>query len=159
MSVCYCMTLTMTSPLHSYRQCMASSWLVPPPHNALEHARCMRSSTAGTHRRSRKDTDLNIWSCRFHLNKAKLQNIFQQLPFIQFNELKKEKLMWYCVSYKPLCCCSVLASRSGSGAHTRSALCRSCCAAERSLSSGTSAWYRNPMFIRLQVRVNINRLL
>lgn len=40
--------LTIMSPLHSYRQWWASSWLVPPPLRTLEQARCMRSSTAET---------------------------------------------------------------------------------------------------------------
>lgn len=38
--------LTIISPLHSYRQWWANSWLVPPPHKTLEQAKCMRSSTA-----------------------------------------------------------------------------------------------------------------
>lgn len=37
--------LTIMSPLHSYKQWWANSWLVPPPQKALEQARCMRSST------------------------------------------------------------------------------------------------------------------
>lgn len=50
---------------------------------------------------------------------------------------------------QPFCLKSGFSSSAVSGAQTRSARCGSSSTAVRCLSSGTSAWYRDPMFIRL----------
>lgn len=50
---------------------------------------------------------------------------------------------------QPFCLKSGFSSSAVSGAQTSSARCGSSSTAVRCLSSGTSAWYRDPMFIRL----------
>lgn len=110
-----------------------SSTLVPPPHSTLEQARFIRLSTAGW------DTWVRVSAWRSERGRKGLDHGSSESLALLISHHGLPVSSWEGADFA-----------CGSGSHTRVALCLSCSTSNRSWSSGTSAWYFEPMFIRLQ---------